>query len=73
MKALFEEALKYMRCRKQDPKTFCKQYVQEDNLCGECPYYVSDPVGQEAEEKVLDYVLELYAKGQFNELILEER
>lgn len=68
IKKVFEEALKFKKCQEQSPEEFCSQYIIEDDNCGECPYFVEEAAGYEAEEKVLDYALGLFEEGKLNTL-----
>ena len=64
----FEEALKFKKCEEQNPEEFCSQYIVKDDDCGECPYFVEEAAGCEAEVIVLDYALSLFEEGKLNTL-----
>ena len=68
IKKAFEEALKFKKCQEQSPEEFCIQYVKGLDNCGACPYYIEESTGYQAEEKVLDYALDLFEVGKLNTL-----
>jgi len=63
-KKAFEEALKFKKCQEVNTEEFCSQYIKEDENCGECPHFVEEAQGFEAEEKVLNYALNLFEQGK---------
>lgn len=66
IKKAFEEALKFKKCQEQNEGEFCSQYIIEDDNCGECPHFVEEATGYEAEEIALDYALSLCEAGKLD-------
>lgn len=68
IKKAFEEALKFKKCQDRNEGEFCSQYIVKDDDCGDCPYFVEEAAGCEAEVIVLDYALRLFEEGKLNTL-----